>query len=104
MVLFAAPQVPGGFPADVLFVNIAGSFILGLFLARRERSAGSSWSLSFWAIGVLGSFTTFSAFSVEVVDLIDNGAAGIAVAYVAVSMVGGVMAAVIGLRAGSVGR
>ncbi len=104
LVLFAVPGTPGVFPSEVLTVNIIGSFALGFFLARRERSVGSLLALRFWAIGVLGSFTTFSAFSFEVVGLIDGGDLAIAALYVGVSIVAGLGVAVLGLRAGSIGR
>jgi len=104
VVLFAVPSAPGVFPSEVLTVNIIGSFALGFFLARRERSVGSLLALRFWAIGVLGSFTTFSAFSLEVVGLIDGGELAIAALYVGASLVAGLGVAVLGLRAGSIGR
>ncbi|MCL1597946.1 MAG: CrcB family protein [Actinomycetia bacterium] len=104
LVLFAVPGVSGVFPSEVLTINLLGSLALGFFLARRERSIGSLSSLRFWAIGVLGSFTTFSAFSLEVVGLIDGGDIAVAALYVGVSMIGGLFAAVLGLRVGSIGR
>ncbi len=94
---------PGGsgFPWATLGVNLAGAALAGFYLARRQRSVWPRWSLGFWAIGALGSFTTFSGFSVEVVRLTDDGRGWVAVAYVLVSMLGGVLAALIG---DSVGR
>lgn len=90
-----------GFPWATLGVNLAGAALAGFYLARRQRSVWPRWSLGFWAIGALGSFTTFSGFSVEVVRLTDDGRGWVAVAYVLVSMLGGVLAALIG---DSVGR
>jgi CrcB protein len=83
-------------------VNLIGSFVLGLYLARWERAVSRSGSLRFWAIGVLGSFTTFSAFSVDVVRLLDAGRLAAGGAYVAVSLIGGLVCAVAGLRVGAV--
>jgi CrcB protein len=57
--------------------------------------------LPFWAIGVLGSFTTFSAFSLDAVRLLVDGRPWIAAGYVAVSMIGGLTAALAGQRAGA---
>lgn len=91
----------GGFPTEVLLVNLTGSFLLGLYLARRERSLSGATSLRFWAIGVLGAFTTFSTFSVDVVLLLQEGRPGPALAYVAASALGGMVAAVAGLRLGA---
>lgn len=92
---------PGGIPIATLVVNLLGSLLLGLYLARRERAAVSRLSLQFWAIGALGSFTTFSAFSLEVVRLVDGGAVTTALVYVLASTVGGLAAALVGDRLGS---
>lgn len=100
----AFPAAPGAFPATTLLVNVAGSLFLGLFLARRQRAVTRRWSLHFWAIGVLGSFTTFSTFSVEVFRLLDRQAWALVVAYAAASIVLGLGAAVLGQRLGRVGR
>jgi CrcB protein len=51
-------------------------------------------------VGVLGGYTTYSAFAVEVVDLVDDGAVAVAVAYVLLSVVGGVAAVVAGALTG----
>lgn len=83
-------------------VNIVGSFALGFFLARRERAVTARHSLQFWAIGLLGSFTTFSAFTVDLVVLLDDGAVGTAVGYLGASLLGGLLSAVAGLRLGAV--
>lgn len=97
------PGERGAFPTAILMVNIAGSFLLGLYLARRERSVGPPWSLQFWAFGLLGSFTTFSAFSLDVFYLLEEGRPLIATGYVTASVVGGLAAALIGQRAGRLG-
>ncbi|HSK07309.1 MAG TPA: CrcB family protein [Acidimicrobiia bacterium] len=97
------PAQRGSFPTAVLVVNIAGSFLLGLYLARRERSVGPGWSLQFWAFGLLGSFTTFSAFSLDVFYLLEDGRPLSAAGYVTASIVGGLAAALIGQRAGRLG-
>ncbi len=96
------PVAAGTFPVPTLFANLTGSFFLGMYLARRQRAVSSGWSLRFWAIGVLGSFTTFSAFSAEVFQLVDADAIGMAAAYVLLSLVGGIAAALVGQRLGRV--
>jgi CrcB protein len=92
----------GEFPTAVVVVNLVGSFVLGLYMARRERAVTRPRSLQFWAIGVLGSFTTFSAFSLDLVDLMNAGRPDLSMAYLGVSLVGGLLVAGLGLRIGTV--
>lgn len=99
-----APITLGAFPVATLFVNLTGSFLLGLFLARRERAVAPRWSLRFWAIGALGSFTTFSAFSLEVFQLIETGELAVAFGYLVASLLGGLAAALAGERLGGTAR
>ncbi len=103
-VVAAFPAEPAAFPTVTLAVNLTGSLLLGLYLARRQRSVVLRWTIPFWAIGVLGSFTTFSAFSVEVVRLLDAGSGWPATGYVLASILGGLAAALLGQRLGRVGR
>jgi CrcB protein len=56
---------------------------------------------AFWAIGVLGAFTTYSTFSYETVTLISRGDWTSAGTNVAANLVLGVGAALIGLRVGA---
>jgi CrcB protein len=98
------PGQAGSFPVTTLLVNITGSLLLGLYLARRQRAVTRRWSLQFWAIGALGSFTTFSTFSVEVVRLADAGAWVPVGWYVLASTLLGLAAALLGQRLGRAGR
>lgn len=98
------PTSPGGFPLAILANNLVGSFLLGFYLARRERGVSARWSLQFWGIGMLGSFTTFSAFSLDLVHLVQHQRALTAVLYVLASLVAGLGVALVGERAGRVLR
>ncbi|MEX2323734.1 MAG: CrcB family protein [Acidimicrobiia bacterium] len=91
---------PGGWPVATLAVNVVGAGVLGWYLARRARSASPWWSLGFWAIGVLGSFTTFSALGVEAVALLEAGRVVAAGCYVVVSALAGLVVAGVGYRLG----
>lgn len=98
------PTPTGRFPATLLVINITGSFLLGLYLVRRERAISARWSIQFWAIGVLGSFTTFSAFSLDVSRLVTTGHPIKAAGYVVASIIGGLLAASLGQQVGRVLR
>ncbi len=101
---FSFPVASASFPWTTLVVNLAGSLFLGLYLARSQSSVLARWSLQFWAIGALGSFTTFSTFSFEVFSMVDTGTWTMAASYVLASTVGGLAAAVLGQRAGRLKR
>lgn len=77
------------FPAGTLFVNVTGSFIMGLlftlFLERASSLAPVYQPL--FLIGVLGGYTTFSSFSIETFNLFESGNYTYALANIALSLV-----------------
>lgn len=78
------------FPAGTLAVNVVGSFALGLV-----AGAGSLDStLTVFFVGFLGGFTTFSTWMVETIRLGMRSTG--ALLNLAVSLVGGVVAAAVG--------
>lgn len=75
-----------GFPWGTLIVNIVGSFTMGLLVAVLAQKGGMRFA-PFLMTGVLGGFTTFSAFSLDTITLWERGAHGLALAYVAASVI-----------------
>jgi fluoride exporter len=99
------PPSPDGWPWATLLANLTGCLLLGALLAvLAGRSPEPAWARPLLAVGVLGGFTTYSAFAVEVVERADAGAWAGAVGYVAVSVLGGVLAVVAGAAAVRAGR
>jgi fluoride exporter len=85
------------FPWGTLIINIAGSFLIGLFV----ESFALKWDLPqvarvFLTVGICGGFTTFSTFSLDSYLLMDRGELWPALAY----MVGSVVLSIAGLFAG----
>ena len=91
--------VPTTFPLATMLVNIAGSLIMGLFIGWLARST-PAWQADarlFFAVGVLGGFTTLSSFSLDTVVLIERGEIGQAALYVGASVIVSVAALFVGL-------
>ncbi|MCL5961974.1 MAG: fluoride efflux transporter CrcB [Chloroflexi bacterium] len=64
----------GPSPIGTFFVNISGSFILGLFMTlSEERFLWPTEYRLLIAIGFLGSYTTFSTLSFETMKLLEVG-------------------------------
>ncbi len=63
-----------GFPYGTLFVNVAGSLLMGfLSVVMLERyNVGPEWRAAA-LVGLLGAFTTFSTFSIETLNLLEQG-------------------------------
>ena len=72
-------------PIGILFVNIFGCFLLGLFYNLMDSNL-EKFLTPFLFVGFLGAFTTFSAFSRESLDLISSGNFWAALVYVSVSI------------------
>ena len=97
----ALPHARGGWPWATLLVNLSGCLVIGALLAvLLARFPDSPWLRPFLAVGILGGYTTYSTFAVDVVQLAGAGRSALAVAYVLASVVGGVLAVVVGLLAG----
>jgi len=83
----------GRFPWATLCVNVLGCALAGLVYGwlLRNPATGDGWRL-FLMVGVLGGFTTFSAFGLDTWHLLRQGSTGLALAYVLVSVIVGVLA------------
>ena len=85
------------FPWSTLAINVVGSFLLGLVLGADRLAPDLRLAVT---VGFLGAFTPFSTFAFEATDLIRNGRAPTALAYVAASVVIGLVAAATGYAVG----
>lgn len=82
-----------GFPWATLFVNVVGSFVMGVLVALfAQRLSGSLEMRTFLATGVLGGFTTFSAFALDFAVLTQRGDTTIAALYAVGSVVVSILA------------
>jgi fluoride exporter len=86
------------FPATTFFINIIGSFIIGIVMGWCiKNEPATNWKL-FLATGICGGFTTFSAFSFENLLLLQNGKIFLSLLYITGSVVLGIAAAWLGYK------
>lgn len=77
----------GSFPFGTLFVNIVGSFVMGILVSLFALWYTPSPILrAFLTVGLLGGFTTFSTFSLDVMTLLERGDSSTALLYVLLSV------------------
>jgi CrcB protein len=92
---------PGTFPWGTFWINVSGSFALGMVLAvLLARYPSDRYVRPFVATGFLGAYTTYSTFAVETDLLIRNGHAGMALTYTMGSLAAGLSGAWAGLAVG----
>jgi CrcB protein len=92
-----AGRMGSRFPFGTLVINITACFIIGLSLEflNRHASLGPSWRFLV-PIGFVGAYSTFSTFEWEALTL-GQSSFWIAILYVAVSLVAGLIAVVAGI-------
>ena len=84
------------FPFATLLVNLTGCYALAFITSRTLLISNKLKSAI--GTGFLGSFTTFSAFSAETITMIDHGQIGLAILYIILSVVGGIIMSNLGWK------
>ena len=85
------------FPVGTLTVNVTGSFLLGMLFGYNQLPQEVFFLLG---SGFLGAYTTFSTFELEAVELLQRKQALLALLYLTVSVVLGLMLAYLGYLTG----
>lgn len=90
------------FPIGTLFINVSGSFVLGLFMTLALYFPWDTrWRLGF-AIGFLGGYTTFSTYEYESFRLMEQGSYIAAITNLLGSLLLGFLAAWLGFVVGRI--
>jgi len=86
------------YPYGTLFVNVLGSFLMGVLISYFAHVWQPSAEFRIFLVtGFLGAFTTFSTFSLDFVTLFDRGAMVPAFGYIAISVLMGIGALMMGM-------
>ena len=81
------------FPYGTVVVNLIGCLIIGLVLGLyMQKPDLSQLARFFLVVGGLGAFTTFSTFAYETGAMMEKGQTGLALLYVILSAILGVLA------------
>jgi len=96
---WAARTLGADFPRGTFLVNVTGSFILA-FVFAVPGSRLSPEARLFLGAGICGGYTTYSSFNTETLALLDQGSAGLALANLALTVIGCLVAGVAGLALG----
>ena len=92
-----------GWPFDILFINVTGAFLLAFIttLADAALLIGPHRRL-FFNVGFLGAYTTFSSLALGDVTLFSNQRTLLALLYILCSLLGGLLAVLLGQYSGMV--
>jgi len=85
-----ARRVGETFPWGTLFINVSGSFLIGIFggMAQDDASVMASPDPWLFAVtGFLGCYTTVSSFSLQTLSLARDGQSGRALIYTVISVI-----------------
>jgi CrcB protein len=96
---WSARALGADFPRGTLLVNVTGSFVLAFIFAVPGSRISPELRL-FLGAGICGGYTTYSSFNTETLALLDQGSAGLAVANLALTVVGCLVAGLFGLALG----
>lgn len=82
-----------GFPVKTLITNVIGAFVIGIIAAVAAKNTALNPRLVlFLKAGICGGFTTFSTFAYETGAMMEKGQTGLALLYVILSAILGVLA------------
>jgi len=93
-------QIGSGFPWGTLAVNLIGSFLAGFLVVWLEgRGSSALYWRAFLIVGIMGGLTTFSALMVECMLFARTDRNGLMLAYIAISLVAGLLLVWLGSKA-----
>lgn len=97
----AAPHGAASWPWATFAANMAGTLLLGCFVASLRGHREESSGFAFLTTGICGTLTTFATLQLELFEMVDGGHLGLAAGYAAASLAGGYLLVSAGISLGS---
>ncbi|MEG6584889.1 fluoride efflux transporter CrcB [Dendrosporobacter sp. 1207_IL3150] len=95
---WAVERFGSGFPYGTLIVNVAGCFIIGMFMViTTEKFVVNPYWRLLVTVGFLGGLTTFSSYSYETFKLLEEASTTIALYNVFFNLITGFVATWLGI-------
>jgi CrcB protein len=88
----AWPAATVSFPTAILVINVVGAFVLGVLVTVIALRVAPHYLRPFLGAGFCGAFTTFSSVVTSADLLLAHGHAGVALGYLAASLLAGLVA------------
>ncbi|MDO1604740.1 CrcB family protein [Lactobacillus sp. YT155] len=86
-----------GFPIATLLINLVGSFVLPIWNNHWGLKFDNKWHVAI-GTGFIGAFTTFSGVVIDLIKMnLTHNYSGL-IAYLILSIVGGLLAAMLGIQ------
>jgi fluoride exporter len=96
----ALPHSSAQFPWSTLLINVSGCLVIGgLLVTLLSWARPPRLARPFLGVGVLGGYTTYSTFATDTVGLVVRHHAGLAVGYLAATVLGCAVAVWVGATA-----
>ena len=92
--------IKNAFQIKTRVINLIGSFVIGYLSAKFQQAHWFQGDQLLLVTGVCGGFTTFSTFSLESLQLVQNGNTLLAVMYMLISLIGGLIFVALGYLLG----
>ncbi|MDP4156510.1 MAG: fluoride efflux transporter CrcB [Bacillota bacterium] len=93
---WVANKISSTIPLGTWFINISGSFLLGILAILHVRNSIQDWQWLLMGTGFFGAYTTFSTFGFETIQMLQSKKNKLAFIYVSTSVFLGVFFAWIG--------
>jgi CrcB protein len=87
-------------PCGTILVNVVGCFAIAMVMQASSAAGWSTTTRLVLTTGFLGGFTTYSAFNHETLRLMEQGAGGMALTNVLVTVGGGLLSGWLGMVVG----